>query len=199
MANTVITPYKHALTIMGWTFETLSSTKKDYINRILQESFSPPNPCTLLDHAIRGNRLWVLAKPKDQPPFIILFLLEKCNGCWGYKDMDETTGPFYYDCPLRFLDQSPEPTDVRHSHGDSGRTWRDHVREHHAASKLRRQQRPKVGDVIVLPTDHYSASWAGTYMVTEDLGRKGLRLSARDGNHRSVRLPCNQIKHARQA
>lgn len=178
---------------MGWTFDTLPSTKSDYVKRLLADSFSPPNPCTCLDHALRGNRLWVLAKPKDQPPFICLFLLERTNGCWGYKDMDESTGPYCYDCPLKFLDQAPEPANAYGDHRGSGRTWRDHVREYHAASRLRRQQRPRVGDVIVLPAGLYSATWAGTYTVVEDLGRKGLRLSP------PLRLPCNQIKHVQRA
>ena len=35
---------------------------------------------------------------------IVLYLLKKESGCWGYKGMEESCEPFYYDCPLEFLE-----------------------------------------------------------------------------------------------
>jgi hypothetical protein len=33
--------------------------------------------------------------------------------CWGYKDMEESMGPCYYTCPLKYLDLVPEPDSRR--------------------------------------------------------------------------------------
>jgi hypothetical protein len=42
---------------------------------------------------------------------------------WGYKDMTESCGPNYYDCPLSFLNMTP----------GAKQDWRDEVVKHHAA------------------------------------------------------------------
>lgn len=44
------------------------------------------------------------------------------GGHWGYKDMEESMGPYYYGCPLRYLDMVPCP-DSQHA-----RDWRELVR-----------------------------------------------------------------------
>jgi hypothetical protein len=177
---------------MGWLFETHPSSKSDYVDRVLKRNFAPANPdstCTLLDHSLRGNHLWLLVKAGDQGPFIGLFLLECHDGCWGYKDMDESMGPYYYDCPLRFLRQAPEPDNAGRDHDRSGRGWRDHVREHHAKVRQQRLNRPRVGDQVVLTAETFGAGYAGTYRVQADLGRKGLLL------YPGLRLSSRHIKH----
>lgn len=177
---------------MGWLFETYPSSKSDYIDRILKRNFAPANPdasCTLLDHSLRGNNLWLLVKPSVLQPFIALFRLERHDGCWGYKDMCESSGPYYYDCPLKFLDQAPEPQGFNRDHADSGRSWRGFVREHHARQRQRRASRPAVGSQIELPGAIFGAGYAGTYQVQADLGRKGLVL------YPGLRLSNRHIKH----
>jgi len=59
-----------------------------------------------------GGRLWVVLEPtyesrERDEPFIALFLISKSDGLWGYKDMCESTGPGYYDCPLALLELAP--------------------------------------------------------------------------------------------
>lgn len=178
---------------MGWLYDTLPTSKTDYVKRLLARNFAPTSPdapCTLLDYSLRGNCLWVLAKPQSLEPFIALFLLQCDRGCWGYKDMDESCGPCYYDCPLKFLEQAPEPQGFNRDHVGSGRSWRDHVRDHHAALKQQRKRpRPAVGQEIRLDGKRFPG-YGGTYTVTADLGRKGLLL----GNY--LRLNARQIKWA---
>ncbi len=181
---------------MGWLFETHPTSKANYINEILARNFAPTNPravCTLLDHSLRGNCLWILAKPQSMEPFIALFLLECHDGCWGYKDMDESSGPYYHSCPLKFLNQAPEPQSFNRNHAGSGKSWREYVREHHAAlNQQRKRPRPAVGQKIRLDGKHFPG-YEATYTVTADLGRKGLLL---DGY---LRLNARQTRWAELA
>lgn len=178
---------------MGWLYETHPTSKAEYVKEVLARNFAPTNPdspCTLLDHSLRGNCLWVLAKPQLQEPFIGLFLLQCHDGCWGYKDMDESMGPYYHDCPLKFLEQAPEPQGCNRNHAGSGKSWRDFVREHHAALKQQRKRpRPVVGQKIRLDGERFPG-YGGVYAVTADLGRKGLLLN----NY--LRLNARQVKWA---
>lgn len=56
---------------------------------------------------------------------------------WGYKDMDETMGPYSYDCPAAILDML-SPTDNPTSNG-----WRQACREHAAEKAARRREAKK--------------------------------------------------------
>lgn len=54
---------------------------------------------------------------------------------WGCKDMDETMGPYYFTCPLKYLkmvpvDKYPRTTNVE---------WREEVIKHHAKVKEKRK------------------------------------------------------------
>ena len=176
---------------MGWLYNTRPQSKDSFVQEILDHNFGPSSKFTLLDRSLRGNRLWVLVQSHGHDPAIGLFLLQRGrDGCWGYKDLDESSGPYYYDCPLRWLNQAPEPLMRTGSHLGSGRTWRDFVRDHHAQQAANRKRiRPPVGSTIRLG-EHFAASHVGRqYQVTEDLGRKGLMLNG------YVRLKANQIKH----
>lgn len=53
---------------------------------------------------------------------------------WGYKDMDETMHPYYYDFPVSWLDLL-SPTD-----SENAKAWRQAVRE-----RAERERRIKVG------------------------------------------------------
>ena len=114
---------------MGTTWNTRTQTKQQFVHELIM-SFS--GRTLVLAHSVRGNNLWVLLKPQDKDPLIGLFKMSSERGCWGYKDMAEADGPFYYDCPLTYLDRAPEPNGFNLNHRDSGRTWRDFVRDHHS-------------------------------------------------------------------
>lgn len=50
------------------------------------------------------------------------------NFGWGYKDMDESMHPYYYSCPLSYLEKVPVANEE----------WRKKVRERHAQRKAQR-------------------------------------------------------------
>jgi hypothetical protein len=177
---------------MGWLYNTHPQPKKLFIDDVLRRNFTDDN-CSLLASSLRGNRLWILARNKrEDAPFIALFLLACYKGCWGYKDIYESMGPYYYDCPLSFLDQAPEPPycSIDGHAGEPRTTWRDHVRRFHAAQAERRRiGRPKVGEELTL-VDARFPGYGGTYRVTRDLGRRGVELNG------YLRMKAHQLKWA---
>lgn len=72
---------------------------------------------TTLDYYCYGNQLWAIIEIKKEfdnkitktEIIIVLYLLsKKRNFGWGYKPMSESMGPFYYNCPLEFLNKTSE-------------------------------------------------------------------------------------------
>lgn len=53
------------------------------------------------------------------------------DGGWGYKDMDESMHPYYYSCPLKYLDMVPVACEK----------WREGVRKYHAERAAIKAQR----------------------------------------------------------
>jgi hypothetical protein len=96
-----------------------------------------------LAHCLRGNHLWAVVELVDEQEtrperYIACYLLaydKSCRG-GGYKDMDESLHPFYYDCPLGYLAMAPIACEA----------WREAVRAYHA--RLRR--RFEVGQKVAL-------------------------------------------------
>lgn len=92
-----------------------------------------------------GNHFWALCKRKDTGMhWISLCLMQgpgpaNRGGGWGYKDMDEDMAPFYYDCPVSYLDAPAEPS-------ENGKAWRAAVREH----AQRKAKRAKLGPGSVI-------------------------------------------------
>lgn len=130
---------------MGWLF-TEGQTKKEVIERVTRTWTTTEDGDTITymatDKAIRGNCLWVVFQRESgtgTTAFIALFLLrkERLYG-WGYKDMQESMHPYYYTCPLSFLDKAPVACEP----------WREQVRAYHARMALANNL--KVGQVITL-------------------------------------------------
>src|SRR5690606_13477279 len=91
-------------------------------------------------HTLRGNVLWsvvrVTAKQAgvldlaegESATFIRCDLLQGSDGEWGHKPLDESMHPYYYSCPLRYLDMAPVQS----------AEWREGVRIHHEQRRTRR-------------------------------------------------------------
>lgn len=97
---------------MGWLFGW--STKEALVKHLTDsQNYSTNGRIRVLDHALVGNNLWLLMQHQPiETKFIVLARLKHSRGAgpvghdWGYKDMDESTHPYYYDCPERLLKQS---------------------------------------------------------------------------------------------
>jgi len=133
---------------MGWLI-TQGATKKDIIQDRIKGWENDNVKASAIAHCLRGNTLWIVIEiiyKKDvfpevptfrivQPPppirkagesfrFIECDLLRYDKGYgYGYKDMEESMGPYKWDCPLSYLKMVPVVGDQK---------WRDGVIEYHA-------------------------------------------------------------------
>ena len=111
-------------------------TAKEFVEYLLAEY-----PNSTKDFSVVGNVAYVLCGNNDHLG-IAVYKLERYQGDWGYKPMDEDMGPYYYDCPLRLLDKcSPART-------TEARAWRRKVRE--KANGRARAKRIKDGTRVKL-------------------------------------------------
>lgn len=103
---------------MGWLIGW--SSKEALVKHLTtQQNISVSGEVRLIDHSLVGNNLWLLLQ-RGSTKFIVLALLKYARGAgtygadWGYKDMDESMHPYYYDCPERLLKQSncDNPTSI---------------------------------------------------------------------------------------
>jgi hypothetical protein len=118
---------------MGWLFSCdRNFGKQDQIAKFREPSYWGEGVKRLADRVV-GNHYWAAIELASGRKLVFLALLQgggKDSG-WGYKDMYETMGPCYYDCPLSLLAMTGEPTEG-YAVG-----WRAKVRAHHAAKKAR--------------------------------------------------------------
>lgn len=123
---------------MGWLFG--HHTRKSLIDHLVQG-----NGVVMHRHCLKGNNLWAVQEHNGKK-YIALYLIKGNNGeyGWGYKDLDETAAPYYYNCPLSYLDLVDEP------YNENAAEWRDAVRRYHAAQAAKR-----VGCVVAYGGTHY--------------------------------------------
>lgn len=140
---------------------------------------------TLLAKYFSGNHLWCVFEVESKPQFpgspvekqrwIELFLISRWGeGNWVYKPMEECTGPYYYSCPLSFLEMVPAPPIPPGWDG----SWRAKVREFHA----RKNQKLEVGQVVRLTNGK-------DYKIIE----VGRRIRAIDMNGYTYRIPRSML------
>jgi len=86
----------------------------------------------------RGNCLWTVCerttiKDGHKDRFIVLYIVQKWNDTWMYKDLDEQCHPYYYSCPLKYLKMS-ENSKANKDSEDSA-IWREAVKRYHKRRK----------------------------------------------------------------
>lgn len=114
---------------MGWYY-TAGATKQDIINECTGSWENDKGKCQTIASKVSGRVLWAVKEYTDKVQggstrYICCELLDNGGDGWGYKPMDESMGPHYYDCPLAFLDMVPCP-----GIGFAA-SWREKVRAYH--------------------------------------------------------------------
>lgn len=126
---------------MGWTYPYGVDRKQLIAQRVEgweRDTGEMLVKSTCLKHCYRGGvfsgvlwSVWERTFTKDgdevQPSerWIQCDLLRCDRGEWGYKDMEEAMHPYYYSCPLSYLDHVP----IDRYGGNA--EWREQVAEHH--------------------------------------------------------------------
>lgn len=142
---------------MGWYYG-INQSRADVIAELTPASVARDNgngTFKTLRKYTSGNTLWTVHEHDTADGravrWIGCYLLGKSGGSWGYKPMEESMHPYYYSCPLAFLDMVPELT-IRDGASCAAegtcQAWRANVRKYHAErnAKLakRRQQRAQL-------------------------------------------------------
>ena len=138
---------------MGWLFRAGSTRRELVEQRTRSWATNAPDNTVVstvsLAHCYRGNPfsgvLWTVwertytldgqqAQPVERWITCDLLRYQKDYG-WGYKDMDESMHPFFYSCPLGYLEKVPID-----QHGGNAE-WRAGVREYHVRQAENRKKR----------------------------------------------------------
>lgn len=128
---------------MGWFFP-YGATRSDIISELTPKERLSEDGKTVfrtLRHCCKGNVLYALHESgpvQDTRKWIGVAIMQKSEGSWGYKNMDESMGPCYYNCPVSYLDAADEPVN------EYAANWRREVRRQAAE---RSRKKPKVGEI----------------------------------------------------
>lgn len=116
---------------MGWFFS--KGSRSNLIRELTESQSTDRADRRVVDYTVVGDVLWsvvcVTAKkagalnlaPGESINCIRCDLLERGDGGWGYKPLDESMYPLYFSCPLRYLDMAPVQC----------AEWRERVRAYH--------------------------------------------------------------------
>jgi hypothetical protein len=160
---------------MGWTYTHKNSyiSSKEYIEKNCLTWTSDTHDYRVLDGGVKNFRTYYGAVEKvakdtgERTVFAVIFMLNfvKDHYNFGYKDMDETCGPYQADCPERIL-KLLTPTTSQYA-----QKWRDDC----WAKIKAKTPRKAVGVGSKL-------KYGGTvYTVLETLGRRGFSVSSPSG------------------
>lgn len=133
---------------MGWLFRTGITRRELIEERSKDWSRQGADGTTIttkcLAHCCRGNVLWAVWERRFTREDKEVGLTERWITCdllryqsnsgWGYKDMDESVSPYYFTCPLKYLDLVP----LDQFGGNA--EWRECVRSHHVRQQRRRKR-----------------------------------------------------------
>lgn len=114
---------------MGWTYYPATNYKNGRIDRLQEcrdEFGKEPKWATIVKDALVDTTYYAAMKfTKTGEIFALVVLTDTDCRDFGYKDMDETCGPCYYDCPMSILDLLT-PTDNEYAN-----EWREKCRYYH--------------------------------------------------------------------
>jgi len=128
---------------MGWYYSN-DATRGDIILEITKTNSTDEGSFKTLRKCFRGNTMYALhesGKHGELRKWIGVYLLQRGTSNspgWGYKPMDETMEPYYYACPVSYLDEADEPV------SEGAKKWRAKVR---GLAAERKAKKPKKGEV----------------------------------------------------
>ena len=102
-----------------------SSSKKHFVSDINRDRTRAGMEIIACKNTKSGQ--WSVLKNTKGVVFIVLDLITKNDGVYYVKSIQECMQPFYYDCPIEFLDLAPVES----------QEWRDGVKEYSARGKVK--------------------------------------------------------------
>ena len=162
---------------MGWTYYQATYYKNNKIDRLAEcraEFGKQPSWATILKDSMVDNVYYAAMKSTDSNEVWALVVLTATDGReFGYKDMDETMGPGYYDCPIGIL-KLLSPTDNAYA-----KEWRKNVKDRNLPACWTRQKQSALRSPIPFKGNIISrgkrSSFRDIPMVAGWTGQNGLR------------------------
>lgn len=138
---------------MGWTCTNIPSfyaSKRDYIDKSLMTWDNEKSTARVLKSAMVGavyyGAIERVDKASGEQIVFAAVVLTKSDPrasdglTFCYKEMDETVGPAYHDCPAGILDLL---TETKYEYAIK---WRQTCRDRRKTSNATRKKAPKIGD-----------------------------------------------------
>lgn len=104
---------------MGWDSAYHWTKKSTVVNETAASLVR--NGYAILAQKSTASGVWFAIEKNDKRE-ILLALIKKHGGMFSRKDISESAGPSYYDCPISFFDIVPCP-------GSYATEWREKVKE----------------------------------------------------------------------
>ncbi len=178
---------------MGWTYTNKPSyiSAKEYIEKNCLTWTSDTHDYRVLDGGVKNFRTYYGAVEKvnkatgAREVFAVIFMLNFCKDYhnFGYKDMDESCGPYQAECPERIL-KLLTPTTSQYAQQWRDACWANINKK--AVAKTTKET-IKVGTAIEL--------YGKSYVVNMLLGRRGFQVINSAG--RAFRMKATQAKDAK--
>jgi len=139
--------------------------------------------CKLIDISLRGNVAYcAIQAPKTGRILAAVVRLVKDNGNWNHRDMGEDSGPYYWDCPARILDQL-SPTDNGYA-----LEWRKRCRDRLKQTRATKDMKP--GTVIKLEEPVTFSDGVTESVFTCEVWQMGPRRSRKLFRRNCDNTPC---------
>jgi hypothetical protein len=119
---------------MGWFYPYECADRKSLIHYLTKTQTREDGQRICLGHCTRGNVLWAVFQldwgRAKTVRYIVCFLMQRGrkDEPWGYKDIEESSGPMYYTCPAVYLALAPDT---------ANESWREGVREYHMMQRAK--------------------------------------------------------------
>jgi hypothetical protein len=95
---------------MGW-FYTYGASRQDIIRELTEDHRDTTGFHTLAKFSNGFTQLYAVHEYRtaqgETKRFIGVYLLQRSSEGWGYKPMEEEMHPYFYGCPLKYLDMAP--------------------------------------------------------------------------------------------
>ena len=115
---------------------------------------------------VNNYELYTLLRDKETKQSIIcVSLVSLCKDKWGYKGMDETMEPYYYNCPQKILKLAEESEPI----SDNAKHWRDKCWE--TIKRKKEVKAIKVGTILTFkkPFSFTNGVSADTFILSESI------------------------------
>lgn len=150
---------------MGTVSCSAWKTKKDVVNELTRDLTR--SGFNVLGQKGSADGVWYLIE-KDGEKTIYFGKIQKNGGEFFLKTMSEDMGPYYFTCPLKFIDKASEPK------GQNAKEWREKVRSYHASAKKELEVGIKIklyGNVYTVASKHVLGRGAN-WIVTNEQGQR---------------------------